>query len=434
MGSIAQFTLIVNATGYVDTLNFYLMIGGVGSDFVTHDCGNVKFSVTRYGTLGYMSPIAPKPGDGFCYPLASASHLYYGSLAFGNSRAYCVDRFYTGGIIIDTITGFEKPGHPLDRYLKNGNCNADWRTTLLPEGSARMDEPGPFTWDEYATARYDDSTHKAPKGVVCEQRSWAYNDPTADDFVTLELNLRNAGSTVLTGLYAALFMDWDVGSATANQGATDTARKLAWIYQSTPYVGVAILNPPRSVPAANLAMVSHRDYVFPMNGLPDSIKFNFMNGTIQKTATDTVYDWSMCTSSGPFTLNPSGTFIAAFAILAGDNLADLRANADTAYERYWSQTGTCERGDGLPAPALFDLYPSIARGRTVTVVFNCPMDTPRFVSVYNALGQCVVGRTEDRLARAATARLDLGRLAPGIYFVKVDAGGSSAVRKIILCD
>lgn len=410
MGSVANFTLIVSATGgYQDTLDFSLVIGGEGLDYVTHNCGNVKFSVTRYGSLGYMSAFAPNPGDGFCYPITSTSHLFIGTLAVGRSSAYC-----------------------LDRYFKGGTCDDDWQTTTSPNGDARMFEPGPFDWDEYATARYDDSGHSLGCGLVCEQKSWAWDDPTANDFVITLFNLRNEGSVTLSSLYAALFMDWDVGLATSNQGASDASRNLTWIYQSTPYVGVAILDPPRTTPAANLAMVSHLVYVYPLNGLPDSMMMKFMNGTITQPITDTVYDWTACNSIGPFTLAPSDTFVAAFAVLGGDNLGDLQANADTAYNRYWGIIGA-EEETSHAVGVNFKVYPSISHGDGVMLSYSLTQELPVMLKVYNSLGQLVETRDYGRCSGSGTMPLNLKNYAQGVYFVQIEAGDRIEKTKLILC-
>jgi len=410
MGTVVDFTLIVTANGgYLDTLGFSIVVGGEGLDYVTHDCGNVKFSVTRYGSLGYMSAFAPNPGDGFCYPATSLSHLFIGTLAVGRSSAYC-----------------------LDRYFKGGTCDDDWQTTGIPDGGARMYEPGPYDWDEYATARFDDAGHPSGCGLVCEQWSWAWDDATANDFVIVRFNLRNEGSVTLSNLYAALFMDWDVGTATSNQGASDASRNLTWVYQSTPYVGVAILDPPRTTPAANLSMVSHLDYVYPLNGLPDSMMIKFMDGTISLPTTDTIYDWTACNSSGPFALAPSDTFVAAFAVLGGDNLTDLQNNADTAYNRYWGTIGTEEHKEETVLLNMM-ITPSITRDGNFTLSYNLRAEVPVTMKVYNTLGQMVQERNFGMCTGIGNEVFDLKAHAQGVYFVQVEAGNTKTTTKIILC-
>lgn len=406
-GTVVDFELEVTDTDrYTDTLYFSIIIGGEGFDYVTHDCGNVKLSVTRYGTFGYMSAFAPNPGDGFCYPTTSNSHLFIGTFAAGNSAAYCVDRFFKGGTDDD-----------------------DWHTTGIPDGMVRMFEPGPDDWDEYATAHFDDAGHASPQGLVVEHHSWAWDDVNANDFVIVKFILRNEGSTTLSNLYAATFMDWDVGTATSNQGSSEAARNLTWIYQNTPYVGVAILDPPRTTTAANLSLVSHKVYVYPLNGLPDSVMIQFMDGTIQQPSTDTIYDWSACNSSGPFTLAPTDTFTAAFAILGGDNLSDLQENADTAYNRYWGNIGTEEWSTA--SLANISLYPAISHGKAFTIAYSMSVETPVRVKVYNTVGQLLKEQDFGRISGAGELKLNISHFAQGVYFAQIEYGNTKQTSKII---
>ncbi|MEO0228282.1 MAG: C25 family cysteine peptidase, partial [candidate division WOR-3 bacterium] len=233
-GTEIGFTLHITADGgYSWDHNFTLVVGSPGYDYVTHDCGNCQFTVTRYGALGFMSS-GQTGGVGFKYPGTGSNHLFYGGFAVGNSSSYVVDRYY------ESASGDDQ----------------DWNTTASPDGKCRMLEPGPWGFDEYATARYDDSGHPSAKGLLCEQYSWAWDDATANDFVTMKFVLRNQGSTTISNLYAAVFMDWDISSSyTSNNGNSEAARNLTYMYYNTsyPYVGVEILDPPRTVPAKNLA-------------------------------------------------------------------------------------------------------------------------------------------------------------------------------------
>ncbi|HEC77741.1 MAG TPA: hypothetical protein ENI34_01190, partial [candidate division WOR-3 bacterium] len=240
VGTSVDFQLEVSASGgYIDTLNFNLVVGTPGQDYATHDCGNVKLTVTRYGAIGFMSS-AGTQGSGFWYPITGSNHLYYASFAAGTDANYVVDRYYE----------------------VNQQDDTDWETTTNPEGKVRMYEPGPNNFDEYATARYDDSGHPTSKGLVCTQESWCWDDATANDFVIMKFSMINEGSSTLSDLYAAIFVDWDIGNYSNNQGSSEAARNLTWMYETTPYVGVAILDPPRSTPAANLALIDHDLYVY----------------------------------------------------------------------------------------------------------------------------------------------------------------------------
>jgi hypothetical protein len=294
-----------------------------------------------------------------------------------------------------------------------------------------MQEPGPDDYDEYATARYDDTGHPTPHYLVCDQTSWAWDEPTAEDFVIMKFTVVNQGTDILEDVYAAVFMDWDIGTSSQNQGSSEAARNLTWMYYSTtPYVGVAILDPPRETPAANLALIDHDIYVYPFSGLPDTIQFKFMDGTIQNPSSNRAYDWSTCNSAGPYTLNPGDTAVAAFAIIGGNNLSDLQANADCAYARYWNLPGVEDYGPGTTVSG-FKLYPMISRDRPYTISYGLDKETPVQVCIYDITGRMILNKDYGLCNGSGEIHLDLTSVAQGIYFVQIQAGDRVETKKII---
>ncbi len=408
IGTTIDFTIhVTGANNYTADINFTLVVGAPGVDYVTHDCGNVKFTVTRYGALGYMASTGGV-GEGFCYPISSATHLYYGSFCAGTDGSYVVDR----------------------HYEQNQVDDADWVTTASPDGMIRMYEPGPNNRDEYTTARYDDSGHPSPRGLVCDQFSWAWDDPTANDFVIMKFDMHNEGATAITDLYASIIIDFDIGSMTSNEGSSEAARNLTWMYVSTPYVGVEILDPPRAVPAVNLALIDHATYVYPYSGLPDSVQILFMDGTIQNPSSNRPYDWSTCNSAGPFTIAPGEAAVAAFAILGGDNLTDFQANADTAYNRYWNWPGIKEHTSGVMWTGV-RLYPVISFRRPYLLEYAFSRETPLNVKVYDAVGRLVEHKDYGMVNGTGEFSLSLRTYAQGVYFVRVEAAEHTTTKKII---
>jgi len=406
-GTNVDFDLYIACAESSWTENFTLIVGIQGEDYVTHDCGNVRFTVTRYGALGFMGS-NQVGGSGFWYPINTTNHLFYGGFAAGTDVNYVVDRYYESTSVDDT----------------------DWETTVTPDGMCRMFEPGHNNFDEYATARYDDSGHPTPKDLVCAQYSWAWDDATANDFVIIKFALINDGSSTISDLYATVFMDFDFSGGANDQGSSEAARNLVWMYNSTPYVGVAILDPPRSTPAVNLSLIDHALYVYPNNGLPDNIQIQFMDGSIQNPSSNRPYDWSTCTSAGPFTLTPGQAEVAAFAILGGNNLSDLQANCDTAYNRYWNWPGV-EEVPGSAQVTGIRLYPVISCGRPYKVAYGFAQETPVQVKVYDALGRLVVSHDYGRLNGSGEFTFDLKSLAQGVYFVKIEAEDKTTTSKII---
>jgi hypothetical protein len=154
-----------------------------------------------------------------------------------------------------------------------------------------------------------------------------------------------------------------------------------------------------------------------------------MDGTIQQPSTDTIYDWTACNSTGPFTLMPQDTLVIAFAVLGGDNLSDLQANADTAYNRYWQVIGA-EETSNLSISSL-SIYPAISSGSPYSLSYNLIRKQPLRLKIYNTLGQLVKERNYGLCHGAGEVSFDLKSFAQGVYFVKVEAGNTTNTTKII---
>ncbi len=409
-GHVVDFQLYVVCAESSWTRNFSLTVGTPGLDYVTHDCGNCQLTVTRYGAIGFMGS-SQSGGVGFIYPGSGSNQLFYGAFAAGNSSSYCVDRYYES----------------------SSGDDADWNTTTSPDGKCRMLEPGPNNIDEFATARYDDSGHPAPVGLLCEQYSWAWDDATANDFVIMKFVLTNNGSTTLSDLYSAVFMDWDITSSySSNYGNSETARNLTYMYYnaSYPYVGVEILDPPRSTAARNLAIIDNPTYVYPSGGLPDATQIQFMNGTIQNPSGTSANDWSTCNATGPFTLAVGQSFVNAYAILGGTNLADLQANADTAYNRYWNWTAAEEHKPARTAK-VFSLAPSVSSGQFKLNYYN-PGKSALTINVFDIAGRLVNSQSLRTNIETGEYMLDLRGLSRGVYFLMVDTDNKTAFTKKII--
>jgi hypothetical protein len=279
-------------------------------DWETHDAGNVNFTVTRFGAAGFTQAQAPRQGIGFKYPLGDTNWLFYGSVAVGNSSNYVADRYFNPS---------------------SGN-DEDWET--LP-GDSLLFGQNIFS-NQDGAVHFDDSGHTLPKGITVTQRSWAWSASGHDDFVILHYTVDNRGTNPVESLYVGQFMDFDMDEVTYldNTGGTDTTRNLVYMNDNASpfyFAGVKLLDPSSSV---NLSVINHDAYVYPPTEMSETTKFRFLSGDLSFPASDSAFDHSVMASAGPFDLDPGDCVNVAFAILAGDSLADLEENADSAQAMY----------------------------------------------------------------------------------------------------
>lgn len=195
----------------------------------THTVGNVAFSLTNWGLFGNGGRVnccdycTREPARSWEFPVGTG-----------------LDYLGTGGIWIGAIRGF-------DTLVSLGTDGIDAPTEFfpLPEPHGYIDErtirpvldAGPSTRcldvhfsadavseQDYITRYYDTVTNSAyqypdrydgrihkPIGLEITQKSYAWSYNYAQDFVIMDLGLRNLTDDVLHKVYVGLFMDHDVG-------------------------------------------------------------------------------------------------------------------------------------------------------------------------------------------------------------------------------
>lgn len=308
LGEMIDFELVVEVERLqVSTLNFTLPIGLRRLAWVDHDVGNVILTVTQHGSIGFLETGDGKPtgGRGFIYPKEKGRNsLYMASFCAGNHKDYLVDRTFGA---------------------------KDWRVTTTPDGKVAMTTSR--VCDQEGNARFSDAGHPRRKDLAVKQRSFAWRAPEKEDFVILHYTLCNTGTQTISGLYAGVIADFDIGfNPMANQAGTDLGRRLAWMHQTgvnIPHVGIKLLEPGT---AANVSVLHNPTYVY--NVWHDSTAYKFLSGRISVPSGASPDDWSLVVSAGPFSLGPKATQRVAFAFIGGDDLSDLKSNADAAQEAY----------------------------------------------------------------------------------------------------
>jgi hypothetical protein len=138
-----------------------------------------------------------------------------------------------------------------------------------------------------------------------------------------------------------------------------------------------------------------------------------------------------CVSSGPFTINAGDSITVAFALIGGDNLADIQLTACHAQEK-WDNTGACATGVNEVTVDNFwmDAYPNPASGN-VNVSYNFTGDATASFSMINSLGETVM--TIGNLSSGKnTLSIDVSKLSTGVYFYQMKAGEAVMTKKMTI--
>ena len=342
-----QVAISSDAPAYSDRDRFSIT---VLPTFVNHDANRITTSVTSVGRLGFSVAAGGTGSDGVGLRYDNSPNLLYeGALMLG-----------TGPTKISNAA----------RSAGSGGQDEDFVTAT--GGTPHLSEPG--TWaPEQTVASFTDALASSPLPVRVRQESFAYVDPTHDDYVILRYTITNTGGASLDGLRAGWYCDWDLDGNTFNTNQTgfDVTRDLGYVHDTstgpTAYVGIQVLN---SEGATSYRGIWNDQALSPDWGVYDDFtdieKWDCLAGGVVHPAAGPA-DISNSIATGPFTLAPGDSVAIGFAFLGGSDLAALQVNADAAALK-WQHLQS-----GVPVE-LYDL--SLAQeGRDVVVRWRTSRET-----------------------------------------------------------
>ena len=407
-----EFTILLTVTadgGFEQVFDIPSFVGL--PDFLTHNVGNVYCTVTDQGIIGYMNSdqIA---GDGMGQ-VDGGSALFIGSLWGGVNVQYICNRDFDGTAGAPDI--------------------GEWEVQEDPNG--RMQNLGAAGSDQTFISTYTDSGHESARDVLVEQTSLAWATPPDNDFVIIEYHLTNNGSLSMPTYWAGMFTDWDVGDSAANRGGVDEDRQLIWIREATdgPHYGTMLVG---DAPFQNVTFIHNPTYIYPLESIDDGNKVRFLRGIWSFQVTPTADDWSSMVSAGPLSFMAGQDITVAFAMVYGENEADLLANADAAAAAYNPGTPVSEN---LPIK-VFQLeqnHPNPFNPST-TIKFTVAHEGHVRVAVYDVSGRLVKTLVDEVRAAGEYPIIWDGtdsagnRMSSGTYLYRYSSAEETATRKMTL--
>jgi hypothetical protein len=266
--------------------------------------------------------------------------------------------------------------------------------------------------------------------IVVNQQSFAFAHAPDSNYVIKEYTIINSGTDTLSGLLVAQFDDWDIpwGSPT-DRVNFNRARNLGYQYSSNIYRAEAVLS---SMGIFSFKALDNASEVYPPRfTLAD--KWAYMNAGTSDTAITSPVDASIMITTGPYTIAPGDSAVAAFAILGGTSLSSLQTNADAALAKYAQRVAIGD--DHISIPDNFTLsqnYPNPFNART-TIRFNLPADGHVKLETFDILGRKVATLVDGELVAGAHAVVwDCTKVPSGVYFYKLSNGEKSIAKKMTL--
>lgn len=389
-------------------------------DYADEVAGNCVLTVTDQGILGFMDATQTQ-GNGFVYPAGGENRLFVGSFWIANSPSYVANRDYD-----------------LDP-------SREWTVCADPDGhvSTAMDGQS----DQDMRTIFDEGGVTGSLGVRVRQEAWGFAAHPNDDFIIVRYLITNTGSSPLTGLYAGMFADIDIGSYMSNHGAVEDGPGIVEVTDgSGNYVGVRLLAGERGedgdslqILTRNLTLIHNPTYVHPNQFISDADKFAFLSAAdpahILKSGAEAT-DYGLLAATGPIDLAPGEMKEVPFAIIGGSSHADFIANATAAQIRYL-YTASVEIDQATDAIRLLPVGPNPSGG-DVDVRFALPRSCPARLEIFDVTGR-LVRTLADGVREAGQHAIrwngvdENGRRVPsGVYFARLSAGGRTMDRRLVL--
>jgi hypothetical protein len=394
----------VDGTTYTDlqTFDAYLNV-----DYINININHIATTITSKGRLFYN---ADTPAQGLGFQYKDSSMVYDGGLVIGNSSS----------MLVNTVRGSSTT--PDNDFLSSVTVS---RNTTTPH--ADFEVLGTFT-DNNAAA-------SAKLNLTVDHFAYAWNSPNNLDFVIVEYKIKNNSTVNYSNLYAGIFTDWDIQNYNNNRSDVDTSRKLGYSFCTSStqlYAGVKVLTQGGFNLYAADNVTGGAGGVDLSDGITMAEKFQILSTSrTQAGATGAGADVINTVSTGPLSLKADSTVTVAFALLAGDNLAQLQASADQAQVKYDGIYSGLQMISKETSTSMFHLFPNPS-ANSVQLTLNSKATEVITIQVVDFSGKIVLEKKQQTSNGANNFELNLTQLSNGVYQVKVFNQSNVQVEKLIL--
>lgn len=396
------------ATGYSHTE--YIPVS-VNVDYVNIAINDVASTISSTGKLGYRAD-GQVGGLGFTY-MGGGTLLYEAGLMVGNSSTKVSDVVRGTGATSDTDFSSLIRAHQ-----------------VVPAVESDFDVYGQFR----------DNTSASPLPVTVRHSAYAWTSAADRKYIMVKYAIVNTGASALSNVHAGIFADWDVDATTfgSNKASFDAANKMGYCWYtgaSGLYVGTKLLT--SSAPVVHYAIdnVSGGAGGIDMfTGYDTGKKFTTLStNRANAGVAGSGVDVANVVSSGPYSIPAGDSVIVAFALIAGDDLADIQASAAAAQIMWDGMSGTTAiNNDPAAIENVIAVYPNPTSDLS-TIDINLAENQDVKLTVYNMVGQ-EIGTIVNGKLNAGTHRytFDTSSLSNGMYYYQLNAGAKKYTYKLMV--
>ncbi len=410
--TIVDFKIVYTDGSYSDFEYFSVI---VNPSYFNSNANKITTTINSRGNFGYNDYPTNSQGDGFKYKNGS-SLTYEGGLicAVSNTK------------VSDCVRGSDQAVESVDF------------TNIIP---FQITEPGIISSQD-GNAKYNDDGAGVNKlGIEVNFSSYEFNTNADSDYIIMKYKIKNTTASAISNFYAGLFADWDVGASGAfNKADWDAANQMGYIWRTDnnpgTYVGMSLL----SATNVNYWAIDNDNTISGnpwgiYDGFTDQEKFQSISSGIgrQQAGGTTGGDVANVVGSGPYTIPANGEITIVFALIAGDNLSQLRAHSIAAKNKFNTILNVVNYSSQIPVKySLSQNYPN-PFNPTTNIKFGLTKAGFTSLKIYDALGKEVFNLINDNLqAGSYEVNWNASSVSSGIYYYKLASGEFAETKRMVL--
>ena len=384
----------------------------VNVDYINIAINDVATSITSKGKIGYNAD-GQQQGLGFTY--MGTNLLYEAGLMIGSSATAVSDCF---------------------RGSTASTSDVDFQSLVV------VSKAIPSVKSDFdAHGRFNDVPASPTQKLVVSHSAYAWSSVGNRKYVIVEYVIKNSGTAALNTLFAGIAADWDIDATTSGKNKTDfdALTKMGYAYSTVAggkFAGIKLLTTSAapvfygidntSGGGGGVDINDATDYFSTANKYTTLSTNRYQAGLTGPDGGDVI----SVMSSGPFNINAGDSVKVAFALIAGDDLNDIKTSADSAQFHYDGThiTGIAQTKDAIDV----QVYPNPA-DNNLSFIFNTIKSENMEITLVNALGQTVKTIVRNNMASGySKVNADVSDLPTGTYFYSINTGDKMTVGKIII--
>ncbi|MBK8366544.1 MAG: S8 family serine peptidase [Bacteroidetes bacterium] len=387
----------------------------VNVDYINIAINDVATTITSKGKIGYNAD-GQLQGLGFTY--MGTNLLYEASVMFGSASTKVSDSF---------------------RGETAGTADADFQSVVKAYKTI------PAVFSEFDVhGRFNDAVATPVQNLLVSHSAYAWSTPGNRKYVIVEYVMKNSGTTPINTLYAGIAADWDIDAATAstNKSNYDAATKMGYIYSTATggkFAGIKLLTNTAGPVCYNIDNIAGGGGGVDINdatdyfGTGDKYTTLSTNRYLAGTADADGEDIVGVMSSGPFTIAAGDSAKVAFALIAGDDLTDIKKSADSAQVHY---DGPPPVVTGIKNNSTNELNAVVFPNPTnsdLNFMINTTKSENVDIILVNTLGQTMKHLVKNNMNSGFNQiTTDVSQLPVGTYFYQIKTDNASLKGKVII--